>query len=97
VDDAARLLLSAAEHATPACPVVNGASGLRLTVREVLAELFRVYGSPLTLKFTGMPRPGDPIGYLADVAASKDWGWQASVDWREGIARYVRWFKGRLP
>lgn len=96
VKDAASLLQAAALHASPSCPIVNGASGEGLTVRDVLAEIFRAYGSMATLDFSGMPRPGDPVGYHADVTAATAWGWQPAVAWRDGMRRYVDWFKGRL-
>ena len=96
VQDAASLMHFAALHASAACPVVNGASGEGLTVHEVLAEIFRACGSTAALGFSGTPRPGDPVGYHADVSAARAWGWQPGVAWRDGMARYVSWFQGRL-
>ena len=39
VEDAATLLMAAAEHASPECPTVNGGSGQGVTVRDVLVRL----------------------------------------------------------
>jgi UDP-glucose 4-epimerase len=96
VKDAASLLQAAALHAAISCPIVNGASGEGLAVRDVLAEILRDYGSTATLTFSGRPRPGDPVGYHADVTAATAWGWRPAVAWREGMRRYVDWFKERL-
>jgi UDP-glucose 4-epimerase len=96
VTDAASLLLAAAMRASPACPVVNGGSGEGLTVKAVLAELLGAYGNALVPSFNGTPRPGDPLGYHADIAEARAWGWQPKVEWREGMARYAVWFKDRF-
>ena len=95
VSDAASLLLAAAYKAASSCPAVNGGSGEGVAVREVLEEVFRVYGCTLELGFNGTPRPGDPVGYQADVTAATSWDWKPVVAWRDGITRYVNWFKGR--
>lgn len=94
VSDAASLLLTAAKHASPSCPVVNGGGGEGLAVRDVLEEVFRDYGNTAELGFSGTPRPGDPVGYHADVSAAAAWKWKPLVAWRDGMARYVNWFKG---
>lgn len=95
VDDAARLLAVAAEHAAVDCPVVNGASGVKASVREVLEVVLRAFGNADDLSFSGDPRPGDPVGYHADIEAARAWDWRPTVPWQEGVARYAEWFKGR--
>ena len=95
VTDAAELLLAAAQQATPSCPVVNGGAGAGTTVREVLTVISRGFGLDAPVRFNGTPRPGDPLGYHADVEAARAWGWRPNVPWQEGVARYAEWFKGR--
>lgn len=92
--DAARLLVLAAKHATQTCPVVNGGTGQAIPVREVLAELsnaLELTGSP---RFNGVARSGDPARYLADVSRAHALGWAPRLEWREGVHRYARWFRG---
>jgi UDP-glucose 4-epimerase len=92
--DAARLLVLAARHANQACPVVNGGTGQAIPVREVLAELsnaLELTGAP---HFNGVARPGDPVRYLADVSRAQAWRWEPEIEWRQGIRRYARWFRG---
>ena len=93
VADAARLLVLAGRHASPACPVVNGGAGQTIPVREVLAELSRALGTDLPPCFNGVARPGDPMRYWADVSRARHWGWNSSLDWREGVRRYAHWFR----
>jgi len=91
--DAAALLAQAAEYASPDCPIVNGGSGHAIPVRDVLGELFRLMGRVDKPEFCGSQRPGDPLHYHAEVFRAKAWGWRPTVEWEDGMARYVSWFK----
>ena len=93
VTDAAALLETAAAHAAPRCPIVNGGCGAPVTVRAVVQELFRLLGRSDEPTFCGTQRPGDPLHYHADMRKAHAWGWRARVGWREGLARYVAWFQ----
>ncbi len=93
VGDAARLLVVAAEHASPQCPIVNGGSGQGLTVREILSELFNCFGRSDTPNFSGTARSGDPAGYEADIALVTSWGWHPEIDWHQGLRAYAGWIK----
>lgn len=93
VSDAAALLIHAAGHASSLCPVVNGGFGNSVSVSDVLTELFRLMGRRDNPSFCGTQRPGDPLHYHADMRQASAWGWQPKIDWRDGLARYVSWFK----
>jgi len=56
-------------------------------------EIFDAYGVSQSPSFSGQPRPGDPPGYQAETSVATDWGWHPRVHWREGVRRYVEWFK----
>lgn len=92
VRDAVTLLLAAGEHADATCPIVNGGTGVATPVMEVLGELYRALGIAVPPTFSGHPRPGDPPGYAADVAAARNWGWTPQIAWREGVREYAQWF-----
>lgn len=95
VEDAASLLITAAAHASKECPIVNGGSGLGITVREVLTELFACFERADAPNFSGTVRSGDPAGYVADISRARHWGWQPSMDWKDGLHDYAAWFRGR--
>jgi UDP-glucose 4-epimerase len=98
VKDASELLVTAAEHASPECPVVNGGSGKGITVREVLVHLgscdLRFNSLPT---FTGLQRPGDPTSYIADTEASMSWGWFPKISWEQGMREYAKWWLENSP
>ena len=95
VDDAAALLMTAAANASTACPIVNGGSGQDAQVCDVLDELFTASGVGDRPRFTGVAKPGDPLGTLAETSAARSWGWQPTIPWRDGVRRYVRWYAER--
>jgi len=95
VSDAAELLFTAVEYASPRCPTVNGGTGDSPTIRAVLGALFQRLGIGVAPRFSGIARAGDPLYYRADVSAARRWGWLAKVGWSEGIRSYAEWFKTR--
>lgn len=92
VSDAAGLLRAGAEHASSACPIVNGGSGEGTHVREVLSRLRKAFPGAPPLTFTATARAGDPTAYVADTSKATAWGWRPSVGLTEGLDQYVEWF-----
>jgi UDP-glucose 4-epimerase len=94
VEDAAELLSIAAEHASAACPTVNGGSGEGATVRDVLIHLSNSLrpGDPRIPTFSGTQRVGDPNHYIAHIEGSRAWGWQPTRRWEAGVAEYAAWW-----
>jgi len=94
VEDAATLLMTAAEHASPGCPTVNGGSGQGVTVRDVLLHLgSSLLQTEILPHFSGAQRTGDPTRYIADTDSSKAWGWLPTRRWTEGVEEYASWWK----
>jgi UDP-glucose 4-epimerase len=94
VDDAAELLLVAAEHASSACPTINGGTGQGATVRDVLVHLRNSLhlGNLPTPTFSGAQRVGDPNNYVAHIGSSQAWAWQPTRHWKAGVAEYAAWW-----
>lgn len=93
VEDAARLLIAAAGHASVQCPVVNGGSGEGVTVREILTELFSGFERADAPAFSGKARSGDPLGYVADISKALAWGWSPQIPWQQGVREFVAWIR----
>jgi UDP-glucose 4-epimerase len=93
VSDAVRLLYLASHHASASCPIVNGASGKGVSVRQMLEAVKSVLGVDVLIQFSGDPKGGDPAHYVGNVEKIKQWGFAPEIEWREGVADYVRWFK----
>ena len=91
VEDAAALIVKLAAVASPHVPVVNGASGRGMRVREILEALCKGLGAPAPV-FTGIKRAGDPERYIADVTRARALGWSPQIEIERGLAEYVAWF-----
>ena len=93
VSDTAELIHHAIDHASTACPIVNGASGQRTSVRSILNTLLGELSPGTHPQFCGTIRPGDPLHFHADIQQALEWGWCPTVPWTEGIRRYAAWFR----
>lgn len=93
VDDAATLLVNAAEHASYDCPAVNGGTGEATTIRDIIDTIADELCGSARVQFSGTARPGDPQHYQADVAEAYELGWRPQHAWREGVRSYARWFQ----
>jgi len=90
IDDAAELIFTAAGGGQDYA-IINGASGIRTTVKETLIQLCRALNLNAKFSFNHIVREGDPRFYHADVSKAADLGWRPIVGLPEGVDRYVRW------
>lgn len=96
VVDVARLLVAVAEFAAETAPTVNLASGVATSVREIVTEVVRAWGSlrlGTAVAFNGLARPGDPRSLIANVERMQSWGLTARTDVTQGIDEYVNWYR----
>lgn len=93
IDDSTKLIRYAAECTDP-FTIINGARGVRITVREVLESLRDELDSDVNITFNNKVRTGDPVYYHADITKVSQLGWTPDVSLPEGIKRYAAWFKG---
>jgi len=96
IEDAVRLLETAAAAASPACPVVNGGTGVGTAVRDVIAALADAIDPRAEVRFLGSGRTGDPRSYIAATGEALALGWSPDVVWHDGIREYAEWYMGRL-
>jgi UDP-glucose 4-epimerase len=93
ISDAAELIRIAAAQASSDCLAINGGFGQSITVREALSMIARAIPNSSAPRFCGGPRPGDPIGYEADISRAKALGWRPKVAISDGIGEYVDWYR----
>ena len=79
--------------APPTTTVVNVASGVRTSLRGLLATLAEVTGRAADADH-GPPRPGDVRHSLGDPSrAARELGFRAAVDLRTGLAASLPWYE----
>jgi UDP-glucose 4-epimerase len=93
VEDVARLLLIAGDHADLDATTVNCATGRDVAVESILAVLFEALGTTLQPEFSGSARVGDPERVAGDPGRARAWGWAPERSWQEGVREYARWFR----
>jgi UDP-glucose 4-epimerase len=91
VSDAVRILRRAAGDASPQCPVIHGATGVPITVREVADALHEAFGRTGAAVFTGVVRTGDVQYGVSSADEVRDFG--PFRPFSQGLAEYVEWFR----
>lgn len=94
VNDAVKLIIKVAEQDNKDCLVLNGGSGIGVSVNQLLIQLFANLNVNSQPKFTGVAREGDPKGYIADTSISSSLGFKPQIQLSEGLQEYVTWFLG---
>jgi GDP-L-fucose synthase len=94
VDDAARGLVLAAERYDAPEPVNLGA-GFEISIRDLAGLLAELTGYRGRLVFDGT-RPSGQRRRSADVSrAKREFGFEAEVEFREGLARTIVWYRAQ--
>jgi UDP-glucose 4-epimerase len=92
IDDAAALIVRAAQEASASVPIFNGASGAGVRVRDVVGQIYRELGAGQP-QFSGAARAGDPQRYVGDITRARALGWSPRILIERGIAQYVAWYR----
>jgi UDP-glucose 4-epimerase len=92
IDDAVRLIALLARLERGSAPfVVNGGTGVAVTVKEVAEALCREVGAKAEIAFSGAERTGDPQRLVADPALAAKIGFSPEVPFAAGVARLSTW------
>ena len=92
VEDAARGIVQAAERYNKPDPVNLGA-GREITIRELvdlIADLTEFRGA---IRWDTSKPDGQPRRCLAVSRAKKEFGFEAKVDFKEGLRRTIEWYR----
>jgi GDP-L-fucose synthase len=95
VDDAARAMILAAEHADSSRPF-NVGTGVETKIRDLAALVAQASGYRGTTTWDTSRPDGQPIRYLDVTRAAEGIGFRARVPLEEGLRRTVESFKASL-
>jgi UDP-glucose 4-epimerase len=73
--------------------IINGGSGQRVEIREVLNLLVKEFGVDITVNFNGAAREGDPRFFWSDMAKAKKYDYATAMNLEEGIRSFVKSYK----
>jgi len=91
--DVAKLLLVAADHANQLCPVMNGGSGVGVSVEKVLRMLMHGLKCQQSPIFSSEAKSGDPDTLISNSTLLRELGWSPCMNLEDGIAAYVEWYQ----
>ena len=92
VEDAARLLIKAADIASTDVPIMNGGTGKGTAIREIVEAVGACWSPVKTPAFSGEKRAGDPTHFVADTTKLRTI-FQPQKNLKQEIASYVKWFQ----
>jgi UDP-glucose 4-epimerase len=87
IEDAARLMVDAADWANPSVPVFNGCTGRATSVRDMARMLIRASGGATAITFDGKDRPGDPLHLVGSTERLASAGYLSRVSLADGLGR----------
>lgn len=93
IDDATELISHAAKF-QDSFKIINGASGVRVTVSDTLNILRDALGSSAKISFNRIVKVGDPHFYHSDMQWLRDIAWKPETSLQKGVSNYVIWFNG---
>jgi len=93
VKDAAALLFRMAESSGQQYEIINGGSGVTLSVNQVLTTMAVKFKNIPLVAFNHEFREGDPKHYWADISKAKQKGWLPKINIELGLQEYVEWYE----
>jgi len=93
ISDAVELLQMVGTKANSEVFIINGGTGEGITVCQIAEKLCTLWGKNIKLNFSGKGRQGDPQYLVTNTKKASILGFSPKVDWKEGLADYVKWFR----
>lgn len=94
VEDAARGILMATERYNKSDPV-NIGSGIEISINNLAEIIARLTGFEGVIKWDTTKPDGQPRRRLDVSRAKKEFGFEAKVDFEEGLKRTIEWYTNR--
>ena len=73
--------------------ILNGGSGSKHLISEVVLMIKTLIGSDAEIIFNDKTNTGNPAYYWADVSKATKLGWSPKINFTEGLKEYIKWAK----
>jgi UDP-glucose 4-epimerase len=93
ITDVVRLLDCITNSASSVPFIINGGSGIGTCVRDITNIMCQAWELPLSIKFTGKTRKGDPTSLIADQQKLQSINFYSQADLASELNNYVQWFR----
>ncbi len=96
IDNVVAANLAAMEASIEPGTVINVGAGERISLNDLFHAMTEVLGIPVEPVYEA-PRPGDVRDSLASLECARELlGYSPAVDWRNGLAKTLAWYRERL-
>jgi len=77
--------------------VFNIGSGLSYSVKEIIHDILEIWGRQVEVGYQNQRRKNEIMDVVANVEkARRKLGWVPEVELKEGLRKYVEWYKTKL-
>jgi dTDP-glucose 4,6-dehydratase/UDP-glucose 4-epimerase len=93
VKDIVRAMELVIDHCDFKGNIINVANGEQVKI-STIAETFKtILNSDKEIEFNNMARPGDPLNWEAKIDILKSFGYQKTIELKDGINDYIKWIE----
>jgi nucleoside-diphosphate-sugar epimerase len=93
VKDIVRTMELMIDHCDFKGNVINVANGEQIKI-STIAEIFKtILASEKEIEFNNVTRPGDPLNWEASIDVLKSFGYQKTIELKDGINDYIKWIE----
>jgi UDP-glucose 4-epimerase len=96
IDDLAYAVHLAMEHSSFDASVINVASGVSTTIKQLSQLMVEALGGEHTVQFLQQIRPGDPIRWRVNIDRLSSLEMRDSLPIAIGVRRYVDWLQSQM-
>jgi UDP-glucose 4-epimerase len=93
VDNVVDAMLLVAERAPMRGEVYNVASGVSISISELVQMICKVVGVDPQIEYSGAVRPGDAERWVVDISRLQGLGYEPGVGLRAGLQTTYQWYK----
>lgn len=97
ITDAIEAYIKAGEYDGTAFEVFNIGSGLSYSVDEIVRSILEIWSQKVEVSYQHLRRKNEIMDVVANVQkAQKKLGWTPKVELKEGLGKYIKWYKDQL-
>jgi len=74
---------------------INAANGEEIYIEDAVGTYYSNFDEKVVHGFSGQGRKGDPSNWVADISTIRGYGYEQSISFEEGMARYYQWIVRR--
>jgi len=97
ITDAIKAYIKAGEYEGADFEVFNIGLGLSYSVDEIVRSILNIWGRQVEVSYQHKRRRNEILDVVANIQkAAKELGWTPGVELKEGLRRYIKWYKDQL-